>query len=313
VTCTVPAILMATTVTVSVGVFGQCVASTGTYTQTDMCCNNPTIAKAMSWGDPHINTIDGLVYTATVPAGTYYFLYQTNTDLIVQTTQFPCVTNFCNSAVAIKFLDLVIYVNFTAAGQANVYYSASPASYGVQVVAANPNRITYNFPTGASVGFLVLPWTGQSFYYLDVVTNLPASYKTFVYGMAGYFDGVSSNDLTGMNGVVYSLSQVNTFANTWAVPSAQNLWTNPSATFSPLFDDGSATTSAPLACYVAPPPTAKYCHPYFDSTSNGQFSQTEVGKVGWGVCATGYKGHPSKQCLTGGVWGTTLTSCVLIL
>jgi len=163
-----------------------------------------------------------------------------------------------------------------------------------------------------SVGFLVLPWTANAFFYLDVVVNLPASYETYVYGMAGYFDGVASNDLTGMDGTVYTLAEVNAFAATWAVPTSQNLWLNPSATFSTLWNDGTASPAAPQACYVAPPPPTsppKYCEPIDDPNCNCHFSQVQIGNLGWGKCNTGFTGHPSRQCEAGGVWGPLLTNC----
>jgi len=310
--CQVPGIILESSVTVYINSGSQCSESNGTYTLTNECCSNPA-STSLSWGDPHINTIDGNAYTTYTSAGTYYFVYQTNGDFIIETTQFSCYTAYCNSAAAIKFLDWVAFIDFniTTGVVSTSYSGATMSSVGVTLDVINSQRFTYYLPTGAAVSILILPWASLNIYYLDVAVSLPQTYQTYTYGLSGYYDANPANDFTGSNGVVYNQtsSQLLVFTNSWLVPSALNLWTHASATFPVIFNGGDPSSGAPEACYVAPGPAPTRCSSLNDTTNHAIFGSAPINTLSFGQCDTNYIGTPSRACYENATWGPLQSGC----
>jgi len=182
-------------------------------------------ARALSWGDPHINTFDGN-YHDFYDIGDYYLVRQTNGEFVIQVRQNVCSTASCNYATAIKFRSTIFYTYLTPAGIPSTSLVGDPSSDGVSI-SYSAGSFEFKTLTGIRVHVFADYWPEEDIFFLGIDVYVKPSYLGKLYGLAGFYDGNPNNDFTTPSGL---FSDVTTFQYSWAVPDAENLFRDSQAT-----------------------------------------------------------------------------------
>jgi hypothetical protein len=209
--------------------------------------------------------------------------------------------------VAIKFLDLVIFVDYsTANGVIAITNTGDLNAAHITTTVYNSQKYEFTLPTLVIVMVQTLPWPAMNTYFLNLKVTLPSSYKTFMYGLAGYYDGNPANDKTMPDNTLApnTAAGTATFVQSWSVPDPLNLFDHPTAIIPSFLNGGSGSPSS-LVCKAAP--TA--CLPSIDA--DGKWPLSQFNKVVIGQCLDGFVGTPSKLCNPNGQLGPVMNPCTV--
>jgi len=216
----------------------------GTNRTTFVCKERGTPASGASWGDPHFLTLDGVRHDF-YDVGDFTLVRDLSGEFIVQARQGKCAAASCNYAVAFKFRSTVFYVFLTTAGVPSIHLEGDPLADSVTITTAS-SSFSFKTPTGLRGQARIGLWAERNIYYLGLSVSAPFSYRGRLVGLLGYYDGNPANDLTSLDGTIPA--DVNLFHQSWRVDSSENLFLNPFANFSAIWDSESAASEDRQRC-----------------------------------------------------------------
>jgi len=251
---------------------GDCYTPSETSVQVCKAPSPPS--NCHSYGDPHFRTLDGVTYDGFA-VGDFYFARDLSGDFAIQTRQTQCSpTASCNSAVAVKYGTYVFYATTSSSSVPVVSAVGSSVANDV-VVTQEGSSFVILLPTSVKITIYTTV-TPLKVYVLSMQLIAPTTLYGQLVGLAGFFDGDSSDDFLLPDGTQASTPAL--FNLGWAVPAVQDLFLNALAVIPPVLGgaaghplgqfcncsfpagtlcalDDSSTTS-PICNQTVPPPGA---------------------------------------------------------
>ena len=219
---------------------------------------NVPSAVCVSWGDPHIETFDGLHYDF-MGMGHYYLVRDCSGQFAVQTRQEPCEAATCNKDIVIKFgetvltfdvenrnsVDPVILLSDTMSDDVNIFREGTPQD----------PRYRVEMPNGLEVSFRVGSWSGN--YFLNIDITAPGVYMNRLGGLCSSFSADVSDDFVGADCGVHGTPTSSgdrsrhAFGETWKVPESEDLFLDWAAEIPPVGTDACGFGDGPICANSA--------------------------------------------------------------